>query len=81
MGEGVKMAKSRIVKHAGVHVGKLLNRPLKKGGSVSNRKLRLKIAKKMIAKANRTNKIIDAGKSVHPIPKKKKHHKRVKLSL
>lgn len=81
MSEGVKMAKSRTVKHAGVHVGKLLNRPLKKGGTLSNRKLRLKIAKKMIAKARRSNKIIAAGDSVHPIPKKKTLHKRVKLSL
>lgn len=79
--KGDKMAKSRTVKHAGVHVGKLLNRPLKKGGTVSNRKLRLKIAKKMASKASRSNKIIEAGKSVHPIPKKKSSHKRVKQSL
>lgn len=75
------MAKSRTLKHAGVHVGKLLNRPLKKGGSISNRKLRLKIARKMAAKAVRTNKVIEAGKSVHPIPKKKTLHKRVKFTL
>ena len=75
------MAKSRIVKHAGVHVGKLLNRPMKKGGCLSNRKLRLKIAKKVAAKAGRTNKIIVEGKSVHPIPTKKTLHKRVKFTL
>ena len=75
------MAKSRTCKHAGVHVGKLLNRPLKKGGSLSNRKLRIKIAKKMATKAHRANKIIEAGKSVHPIPVKKTLHKRVKFTL
>lgn len=75
------MAKSRTVKHAGVHVGKLLNRPLKKGSTLSNRKLRLKIAKKKAARNRQQNKVIEAGKSVHPIPKKKSTHKRVKFSL
>lgn len=75
------MAKSRTVKHAGVHVGKLVNRPLKKGSSVSNRKLREKIAKKVAAANKKQNKIIDAGESVHPIPRKKTTQKRVKFSL
>jgi len=40
------MAKSRNIAHAGAKVGMLKHRPMKKGGTLANRKIRLKLARK-----------------------------------